>query len=86
MHNYITKLITVTQLYTPVTLTSLLLRPPSTGKRTPSQPVPLEPTSIENGAHGTEKLPLKTQVSENFYSEVNLNIYYHHSFIYFSAS
>ena len=27
---------------------------------------PPEPASIENGAHGTEKLLLKTQVSEDF--------------------
>ena len=28
--------------------------------------IPLGPPSIENGAHGTEKLLLKTQVSEDF--------------------
>ena len=35
--------------------------------------VPLGPSSIENDAHGIEKLLLKTQVSEKFlHSEVNL--------------
>jgi hypothetical protein len=32
------------------------------------------PPSIENGAHSTEKLLLKTQVSEDFASDVNLLI------------
>ena len=40
-----------------------------------NQPVPPRPSSIENDAHGIEKLLLKTQVSEHFlHSEVNLII------------
>ena len=54
MINYITKLIhSLTQSHMPVTLTSLLSQPPGL-------------LSIENGALGTEKLLLKTQVSEDF--------------------
>jgi hypothetical protein len=41
------------------------------------QPVPLRPSSMENDAHGIEKLLLKTQVIEKFlHSEVNLIIQY----------
>ena len=36
------------------------------------QPVPPRPQSIENRAHGIEKLLLKTQESEDFDSEMNL--------------
>ena len=35
-------------------------------KRTLSEPVILEQSSIDNGAHGTEKLLLNTQVSKDF--------------------
>ena len=45
--------------------------------QTSSQPVSPGPSSIENGEHGIEKLPLKTQVSKKFlHSEVNLIIQY----------
>ena len=37
-----------------------------TGKQTSSQPVPPGLPSMETGAYGTEKLLLKTQVSEHF--------------------
>ena len=37
-----------------------------TKKWTPWQTVPPGPESIDNGAHGTEKLLLKIQVSEDF--------------------
>ena len=47
-------------------------------------PVPPGPPGFENGAHGTEKLLLKTQVSESFaqWSESN-NIIYYKSVFYF---
>ena len=66
MNTYIVKLThTLTKSHTPAILTSLLFQPLRTGKRT-SQPVPPGPPSIDNGAHGSEKLLLKTQVSEDF--------------------
>ena len=50
----------------PATLTSLLSQPPWTGKGTLIYSFPLEPPSIDYGPHGTEKLLLKAQVSEDF--------------------
>ena len=46
--------------YTAATITSLLTQQPRTGT---SQPVPPRPSSIENDAHGIEKLLLETKVS-----------------------
>ena len=61
MIKYITNPIhSLTQSYTAATITSLLTQQPQTGT---SQPVPPGPSSIENDAHGIEKLLLKTQVS-----------------------
>ena len=50
----------LTQSYRAATITSLLTQQPRTGTL---QPVPPGPSSIENYAHGIEKLRLKTQVS-----------------------
>ena len=50
----------------PATLKTLLSQTPQTRKRTSWQPVPLGLPSIENGAHDTEKLLLKSQVGEDF--------------------
>ena len=47
----------------PAMLSSL---PLWTGKQTPLQPVALGLPSIDNGVYGTEKILLKTQVSEDF--------------------
>ena len=67
MTNYIIKVThSLTQSQTPATLTSLLPQSRRTEKRTPSQQVPPGLLSIDNGAHGTEKLLLKTQVGEDF--------------------
>jgi hypothetical protein len=49
----------LTQSYTAATITSLLTQQLRTGTL---QPVPPGPSSIENDAHGIEKLLLKTQV------------------------
>ena len=50
----------LTQSNTAATITSLLPQQPRTGRL---QPVTPGPSSIENDAHGIEKLLLKTQVS-----------------------
>ena len=48
---------------------------PRNGKRTSSQSVPPGPPGIDNGAHGTEKLLLNTQITEDFeYNELILKV------------
>ena len=71
MIKYITNPIhSLTQSYTAATITSLLTQQLRTGTL---QPVPPGLSSIENDAHGIEKLLLKTQVSLTsfLHSEVN---------------
>ena len=71
MIKYITNPIhSLTQSYTAATITSLLTQQLRTGTL---QPVPPGPSSIENHAHGIEKLLLKTQESLTIFlhSEVN---------------
>ena len=71
MIKYITNPIhSLTQSYTAATITFLQTQQPRTGT---FQPVPPGPSSIENDAHGIEKLLLKNQVrlTSFLHSEVN---------------
>ena len=72
MIKYITNPIhSLTQSNTAATITSLLTQKPRTGA---SQPVPPGPSSIENDAHGIEKLLLKTQVGLTSFLESEVKI------------
>ena len=61
-----------TSITVPHALLSILGSPGRTG----CDNVCLEPPSIGNGAHDTEKLLLKIQVSKILHNQVNLLIYY----------